>query len=89
MIDAQIQGNGLVAMTSQLQFIAISNLDEPRPKALPDLKLTQQPGCWGILNPDLSRNKNMEIFVSVKQTIFFADQENVRDQVDQFCIYIS
>lgn len=80
-MDAVIRANEVVILTNHYQFLSISNLNEPRPKEMPDLGLTEPPGCWGFLSSDITSSGHLEIFCATKGTVFIIDHANCQDQV--------
>jgi hypothetical protein len=88
-LDAVIRGSTVVIMTIHFQFIAIADIDEPRAKALPDMRLTERPGCWDVLPNHLSLSNHLEVFVSIRTSIFVLDPAAAQDQVFKIKIHSS
>ncbi|KAJ3276060.1 hypothetical protein HDV01_006230 [Terramyces sp. JEL0728] len=82
-IDAVIFQDGVVALTNNYQFIAITSLQEPRPRALANVGLLEKPDCWDILPPDQTIGRHLEVYVATKKTVFVVDQIKAQDQLLQ------
>ncbi|KAJ3195190.1 hypothetical protein HK101_000900 [Irineochytrium annulatum] len=79
-IDCKFWDNGLVALLGNYRAVSVSDYDEPRPKAMVDMGLTQAPTSWSIIAPQHSLSRHLEMLVSVGPTILVADASNVQDQ---------
>ncbi|KAI8871410.1 hypothetical protein GQ42DRAFT_144665 [Ramicandelaber brevisporus] len=82
-IDARVWGNGLVALTGNMKFIAVNNLLEPRPRILADPQLTMEDfnGCWTVAPVHLARNRHVEVLVCKQNTVFVIDARSCTDQL--------
>jgi vacuolar protein sorting-associated protein 16 len=81
-LDVRIWGTGLVALTGQLQLIAVTNLDEPRPRQLADPQLDARPTSWTLVEPRHTLSLNVEVFIATTSgTILVVDAEGVKDQL--------
>ncbi|KAJ3259192.1 hypothetical protein HK103_002839 [Boothiomyces macroporosus] len=82
-IDAVVFNDGVVALTNNFQFIAITSLHEPRPRNLANIGLLEKPDCWDILPPDQNIGRHLEVYVATKKTVFVVDQIRAQDQLLQ------
>ena len=79
-IHAKIYSTGLVALTDSFDFIAVTDLSEPRPKVLKSSGLTCEPECWIVIPPHLSGSKHVEVLMSSIDSIMFIDSSFILDQ---------
>ncbi|KAL2918872.1 Vacuolar protein sorting-associated protein 16 [Polyrhizophydium stewartii] len=82
-LDALVHDNSVVVLTNALKLIAVANIDEPRPVALADPQLTQQPHSWAVVPPSQSLSKHVEVLLAVGNTIVVVDTKNAQDQLLQ------
>ena len=80
-IQAKIYSTGLVALTASFEFIAISDLSEPRPKILKSSGLACEPESWIVIPPHLSGSKHVEVLISSFDSLMILDSSFVLDQV--------
>ena len=80
-IQAKIYSTGLVALTDSYDFIAVSDLSEPRPKLLKSAGLNCEPESWIVIPPHLSGSKHVEVLMSSFDTLVLLDSSFVIDQV--------
>jgi VPS16-like protein len=59
--DAFIWSTGVVVLTGNYQFFAVTNLEEPRPKRLADSGLLSAPTAWAVIEPRFSLSKTVEV----------------------------
>lgn len=81
-IDCKIWGSGLVCLTGQYQLIAVTNLQEPRPRKLADPGLMAPPTSWAVIEPQYTLSLNVEVLVAPQSgTVLVVDGSGVQDQV--------
>lgn len=83
MRDCRIYGTGIVVMTEQLQFFAVTSVEEgPRVRRLADVPgLTEPPTSWAVIEPRFAISRNVEVLVAVGQSVFVVDATEAQDQV--------
>lgn len=54
---------------------------------LPNAGLTELPGCWAIIIPELSHTRGVEVLIGVGETILRLDEIEVVDQVRFFGLF--
>ncbi|KAJ1920612.1 Vacuolar protein [Mycoemilia scoparia] len=79
-IDCKFWDNGLVAMTSDYQLIAVDDFREPKPHSLAECNLDEAPSSWAIIPPHLTLSHHVEVLLSVNSTILIVDSISVQDQ---------
>ncbi|RUS17640.1 Vps16, N-terminal region-domain-containing protein, partial [Endogone sp. FLAS-F59071] len=82
-IDCQIWGTGLVALTGNYQLIAVTNFDEPRPKKMADPGLSEPPHSWTIIPPQYTLSRHVEVLLATRSTIIVIDALEAQDQLLQ------
>lgn len=81
-LDCRIWSSGIVALTGDYQFIAVTNFIEPRPRKFPSIpNLISLPSSWIIIEPQFSLSSNVEVYVGIGKTIYSLDASGVQDQV--------
>ncbi|RUS27513.1 hypothetical protein BC938DRAFT_483137 [Jimgerdemannia flammicorona] len=81
-VDCQIWGTGLVALTGNYQLIAVTNFDEPRPRLMADPGLRELPHSWAVIPPRYTLSRHVEVLLATGSTILVVDQE-AQDQLLQ------
>nr|CAG8648885.1 189_t:CDS:10 [Entrophospora candida] len=76
-IDCQIWGTGLVALTGNFKLIELTNFVEPRPKLMAD------PGIWTVIQPQYSLSRHVEVLLATGATILTVDAKEAQDQLLQ------
>ncbi|KAG0225975.1 hypothetical protein BGW42_003963 [Actinomortierella wolfii] len=79
-IDVQIWGGGLVAMTGSFQLLTVTNFDEPHPLLLADTGINEPPHSWTVIPPKFTLSKHVEVLLAYNNTILFVDATEVRDE---------
>ncbi|RCH85013.1 Vacuolar protein sorting-associated protein 16, partial [Rhizopus azygosporus] len=79
-IDCQIWGGGLVAMTSKYQLISVTNFLEPQPKPLADIRLDEPPHSWTIVPPQFTLSRHVEVLIATGSTILVVDSNEATDE---------
>ncbi|KAI3608149.1 vacuolar protein sorting vps16 [Moniliophthora roreri] len=79
-VDARIHENGLVALTGHLQLLEVKGWEGGRPMTLANPGLSEPPGAWAIIPPDLNISRHIEVLLSVDNTIFTVDNLESIDQ---------
>jgi WD40 repeat protein len=79
-IHAKIFSTGLVALTDSYEFIAVSDLSEPRPKVLKSPGLTCEPESWIVIPPHLSGSKHVEVLMSSFDLLMLIDSSFILEQ---------
>ncbi|KAI8351246.1 Vps16, N-terminal region-domain-containing protein [Mortierella sp. GBAus27b] len=80
-IDVQIWGTGLVALTGSFQLISVTNFDEPKPTLLADPEIHEPPHSWTIIPPKHTLSRHVEVLLAVNSTIYVVDGTvEVRDE---------
>ncbi|KAF9570847.1 hypothetical protein EC968_001335 [Mortierella alpina] len=82
-IEVQIWGTGLVALTGSFQLIAVTNFDEPRPKTLADPGINEPPHSWTVIPPKFTLSRHVEVLLAVNSTIIVVDATEARDELLQ------
>eukprot|EP00842_Homolaphlyctis_polyrhiza_P005915 jgi/Hompol1/6324/HPOL_001083-RA len=82
-LDARISENGVVVLTTNLKFISVPNLSEPRPILLANPGISQPPHSWIVVPASVSLSKHIEVLLSVEKTVIVADPKNAQDQMLQ------
>jgi hypothetical protein len=83
-LDVKIWGTGLVALTGELQLVAVTNVDDrpSQPRQLADPQLEAPPTSWTIVEPRHTLSKSVEVFLATTSgTILVVDAEGVKDQL--------
>ncbi|KAJ3045631.1 hypothetical protein HK097_001142, partial [Rhizophlyctis rosea] len=81
-LECQIWGGGLVALTRNFKLVAITNFEEPRVQNLADA-LTGAPHCWTIIPPQFTLSGHLEVLISVNNTVLVVDSNSAQDQLVQ------
>ncbi|KAF9355900.1 hypothetical protein BGX26_005975, partial [Mortierella sp. AD094] len=79
-IEVQIWGTGLVALTGSFQLIAVTNFDEPRPLFLADTGINEPPHSWTVIPPKFTLSRHVEVLLAVNSTILVVDATEARDE---------
>ncbi|KAF9899141.1 hypothetical protein BX616_003227 [Lobosporangium transversale] len=79
-IDVQIWGTGLVALTGSFQLISIANFDEPRPLLLADPGINEPPHSWTVIPPKFTLSRHVEVLLAFNSTILVVDATEARDE---------
>ncbi|KAK3809948.1 MAG: Vps16, N-terminal region-domain-containing protein [Benniella sp.] len=80
-IDVQIWGTGLVALTGNFQLVSVTNFDEPTPILLADPEIHEPPHSWAIIPPKYTLSRHVEVLLAVNSTILVVDGTvEVRDE---------
>ncbi|KAG0040394.1 hypothetical protein BGZ82_003119 [Podila clonocystis] len=79
-IDVQIWGTGLVALTGSFQLIAVTNFDEPRPLFLADAGINEPPHSWTVIPPKFTLSRHVEVLLAINSTILVVDATEARDE---------
>ncbi|KAG9321964.1 hypothetical protein KVV02_002847 [Mortierella alpina] len=82
-IEVQIWGTGLVALTGSFQLIAVTNFDEPRPLFLADPGINEPPHSWTVIPPKFTLSRHVEVLLAVNSTIIVVDRTEARDELLQ------
>ncbi|OAD74766.1 hypothetical protein PHYBLDRAFT_124139 [Phycomyces blakesleeanus NRRL 1555(-)] len=82
-IDCQIWGTGLVAMTGNYQLISVTNFDEPRPKPMADTGLIEPPHSWAVIPPQYTLSRHVEVLIATGATVLVVDSKESQDQLLQ------
>lgn len=80
-MDAKVFDTGVVIITNNLKLYAITDFNEPRPKALANVGLLQPPFSWIVIPPNVSLSKHAEVLLAVNQTVLSVDSIGAQDQV--------
>ncbi|KND02893.1 tethering complex subunit VPS16 [Spizellomyces punctatus DAOM BR117] len=80
-LECQLWETGLVVLTGNYKLIAVTDLEEPRPKQLADPGLHQAPHSWTIIPPEFTLSKHLEVIVAVNATVMVVDASSVQDQM--------
>ncbi|KAF9114225.1 hypothetical protein BGX27_011427 [Mortierella sp. AM989] len=79
-IEVQIWGTGLVALTGSFQLIAVTNFEEPRPLFLADTGINEPPHSWTVIPPKFTLSRHVEVLLATNTTIFVVDATEARDE---------
>ncbi|KIM47049.1 hypothetical protein M413DRAFT_440594 [Hebeloma cylindrosporum] len=79
-IDARIQDNGFVALTTSLTLLEVKGWEGSRPLTLANPGLTEPPHSWAVIPPDLNISRHVEVLLSVDATIHTVDNLESVDQ---------
>ncbi|KAF9430792.1 hypothetical protein BGZ94_003842 [Podila epigama] len=77
-IDVQIWGTGLVALTGSFKLIAVTNFDEPRPLFLADAGINEPPHSWTVIPPKFTLSRHVEVLLAINATIVVVDATEAR-----------
>ncbi|KAL1915507.1 uncharacterized protein VTP21DRAFT_6631 [Calcarisporiella thermophila] len=80
-IECQFWPSGLVALTGNFQLIAVTNIDEPRPRLLADPGLNEPPHSWAVIPPQYTLSRHVEVLVATGSTILVVDAKESQDQL--------
>ncbi len=81
-LECKIWGTGLVCLTRSFQLVAVTNLQEPRPKRLADTGLASPPTSWAVIEPKFSLSQSVEVLLATSSgTVLLVDSLNVQDQL--------
>ncbi|KAJ3186648.1 hypothetical protein HDU85_007468 [Gaertneriomyces sp. JEL0708] len=80
-LACQFWDTGLVVLTGNYKFVAVTDLDEPRPKPLAETGLNQLPHCWTLIPPKLTLSGHVEVLVAVGSTVLVVDASGSQDQL--------
>ncbi|CAG8453383.1 779_t:CDS:10 [Ambispora leptoticha] len=79
-IDCQIWGTGLVALTGNFKLISLTNFSEPRPRLMADPGLNEPPHSWTVIPPQYTLSRHVEVLLATGSTIFTVDAKESQDQ---------
>ncbi|CAG8580065.1 14623_t:CDS:10 [Gigaspora margarita] len=79
-IDCQIWGTGLVALTGNFRLIALTNFEEPRPRLMADPKLDDPPHSWTLIPPQYTLSRHVEVLLATGSTILTVDVIETQNQ---------
>lgn len=72
-LDVKIWGTGLVALTGELQLVAVTGIDDrpSQPRQLADPQLEAPPTSWTIVEPRHTLSKGVEVFTYPSFSSFY------------------
>ncbi|KAG0320863.1 hypothetical protein BGZ99_004280 [Dissophora globulifera] len=79
-IEVQMWGTGLVALTGNFQLIAVTNFDEPLPLFLADTGINEPPHSWTVIPPKYTLSRHVEVLMAVRSTILVVDATEAREE---------
>ncbi|SAM01302.1 hypothetical protein [Absidia glauca] len=79
-IDCQIWGGGLVAMTGNYQLISVTNFYDPQPKQMAETGLIELPHSWAVIPPQYTLSRHVEVLIATGTTILVVDSKESQDQ---------
>ncbi|KAF8483136.1 Vps16, C-terminal region-domain-containing protein [Gautieria morchelliformis] len=79
-VDARFHENGLVAMTGGLTLLEIKGWEGGKPLVLANPGLSEPPTSWGIIPPDQTISRHVEVLLSAESTILSVDNLECIDQ---------
>ncbi|CAI2176411.1 4285_t:CDS:10 [Funneliformis geosporum] len=82
-IDCQIWGTGLVALTGNFKLIVLTNFEEPRPHLMADPGLNDPPHSWTVIPPQYTLSRHVEVLLATGSTILTVDTKESQDQLLQ------
>ncbi|CAG8569116.1 1317_t:CDS:10 [Ambispora gerdemannii] len=82
-IDCQIWGTGLVALTGNFKLISLANFEEPRPRLMADPELNEPPHSWTVIPPQYTLSRHVEVLLATGSTILTVDAKESQDQLLQ------
>ncbi|PKK73317.1 vacuolar protein sorting-associated protein 16 [Rhizophagus irregularis] len=82
-IDCQIWGTGLVALTGNFKLIVLTNFEEPRPHLMADPGLNEPPHSWTVIPPQYTLSRHVEVLLATGSTILTVDTKESQDQLLQ------
>eukprot|EP01135_Chromosphaera_perkinsii_P006872 Nk52_evm27s621 gene=Nk52_evmTU27s621 len=81
LIDCRMWGGGLVCLTSEFKFYAVTNFSEPRPRLLSQIPdMDSPPTSWSIVEPMFTLGRHVEAIVGRDSTVFVVDVNEAQDQ---------
>ncbi|RHZ79068.1 hypothetical protein Glove_152g21 [Diversispora epigaea] len=82
-IDCQIWGTGLVALTGNFKLVALTNFEEIRPRLMADPGLNEPPHSWAVIPPQYTLSRHVEVLLATGSTILTVDAKEAQDQLLQ------
>lgn len=90
-IEAKIHEEGMVALLASLVFVEVKGWQKTSEEGstggkvtlLASAGLTEPPGCWCVLTPELSYTRGVEVLIGSGATVLRLDEIEVQDQVLQ------
>ncbi|KAI8601749.1 Vps16, N-terminal region-domain-containing protein [Dissophora ornata] len=82
-IEVQIWGTGLVALTGSFQLIAVTDFDEPQIQQLANPGINGPPHSWTVVPPKFTLSRHVEVLLAVNSTILVVDKDGAKDQLLQ------
>ncbi|KAF9437396.1 hypothetical protein BGZ76_000869 [Entomortierella beljakovae] len=82
-IEVQMWGTGLVALTGSFELIAVTNFEEPQPLFLAKPGINEPPHSWTVIPPKFTLSRHVEVLLAVRNTVLVVDKEEVRDELLQ------
>ncbi|KAK9474855.1 Vps16, N-terminal region-domain-containing protein [Dipodascopsis tothii] len=80
-VDCQFWSTGLVARLSNNRLVAVSRLDEPRPRLLAELAVTPaEIHGWALVPPTYTLSRHVEVLLGVNSTVVVNDTAESQDQ---------
>ncbi|CAG8511137.1 12226_t:CDS:10 [Acaulospora morrowiae] len=79
-IECQIWGTGLVALTGNFKLIALTNFDEIRPLMMADPGLNDPPHSWTVIPPQYTLSRHVEVLLATGSTILTVDAKESQEQ---------
>ncbi|KAI1311299.1 hypothetical protein EDD11_003512 [Mortierella claussenii] len=79
-IEVQMWGTGLVALTGSFRLISVTNFDEPRFTVLADPGINEPPHSWTVIPPKFTLSRHVEVLLAVNSTILVVDATEARDE---------
>ncbi|KAG9024451.1 hypothetical protein FRB95_011464 [Tulasnella sp. JGI-2019a] len=79
-IDAKIYEQGIVAMTTHVTLMEVKGWTGTKPLVLAHPGFSEPPSCWGLIEPDLTISRHVEVLLSHEATLFSIDSLECLDQ---------
>ncbi|KAF9976159.1 hypothetical protein BGZ73_009073 [Actinomortierella ambigua] len=79
-IDVQIWRGGLVALTGDLQLIAVTDFEQHQPEYLIDPCINEPPHSWIVIPPEFTLSRHVEVLLACNDTILTVDKASARDE---------
>lgn len=80
-MQSRVYSTGLVVLTGHFKFIAIMDLNEPRPRLLENPGLSLEPESWIVIPPSISLSRHVEVLLATQDSLFQIDSTSCVEQV--------
>lgn len=78
-MECRVWQGGVVLLLSDLSFLVLSNLEDPRPRRYPSANLTTLPHDWCLIPPAKALSLQVEVLIANEQTVLNLDGKECRE----------